>query len=59
MTNVFGGKKYELFERGTKHTIDIEAKILKEAGYSIRKRKGKNGWGLWVRKKRSLKGMKK
>lgn len=51
MINIFDGKKYKLFERGTKHTIDIESKILKEAGYSIRRRKGKNGWELWVRKK--------
>ena len=51
MINIFGGRKYKLFERGTKHTIDIEAKIMKESGYSIRRRKGKNGWELWVRKK--------
>lgn len=51
MINIFDGKEYKLFERGTKHTIDIESKILKEAGYSIRRRKGKNGWELWVRKK--------
>ena len=51
MINIFGGKKYKLFERGTKHTIDIEAKILKESGYSIRRTRGKKGWELWVRKK--------
>ena len=44
-------RKYKLFERGTKHTIDIEAKILKEAGYSIRKTRGIKGWELRVREK--------
>ena len=51
MINIFGGRKYKLFERGTKQKIDNEAKIMKKAGYSIRRRKGKNGWELWIRKK--------
>ena len=51
MINIFGGRKYKLFERGTKRKIDDEAKILKKSGYSIRRTKGEKGWELWVRKK--------
>jgi len=48
---IFGGRKYKLFEKGTKREIIAEAKIMKKAGYSVRRRKGKKGWELWVRKK--------
>ena len=51
MISIFSRKKYKLFERGTKQEIKNAAGIMKKSGYSIRRRKGKMGWELWVRKK--------